>query len=461
MSDITIHNDRAAAKIREDGWYNAFSQLGARGNSSIQTTFLMNRLLDKVTLGSLFRSNGLAKKIVTLPANEMTREWINIEGDTDGEIVKYFENIKLKKAIKELLVIGRLYGGAVLVLGIQDGGMLDEPLRMNTVKSIDFMRVYDRHQVTWNHFDINSDPNSFNYGNPEYFTITPINIAPAMSGGGTGFRVHQSRVIRYNGAFLPERESQSQDGWGDSVLQGVFNELRDLGSISGATVSIIEDFVQTILQIDNLADMIASGQESIVKARMDILDMSRSTFNTIFLDSDEQYTKQSSSVSGLDGLFDKFSTLLSAVTGIPITKLFGQSPAGMNATGESDVRNFYDTIKTNQEDDLLPILERVMEITLAMKDFAKLKGKDEFSIEFNPLWQLSDVEDSQWKKNIAETDKIYIESSVLSPTEVAKSRFENGFNPDTKIDFNNREFETPDVDDETLEVLKPNAKPEA
>lgn len=239
---------------------------------------------------------------------------------------------------------------------------------------------------------------------------------------------------------MPERSRTQNNGWGDSALQAVYEELRDYGIIKASSVNIVQDFVQTILSIDNLTSLLAAPDgDALVKKRLDLLDLSRSVMNTILLDSGESYTKQSSTVTGLDSLIGQFALALSAVTGIPVTKLFGQAPAGLNATGESDIRNFYDEIKSQQEDVLLPMLTRLHTLIMLSRDDA-YKGKinADAKIVFNPLWQMTDQQEADWKYKIAQTDELYIKNAVLSPEEVAIARFANGFSSDMEIDLTQR-----------------------
>lgn len=425
-----------------DGWTNLLSSLGGGKDKTTNTTHGTGQLLGQTDFESLYRFTGFAKKVIDIPAYEMTREWVNFTNDTDNKLQTAMSSIKAKKHIHKAIKWGNLYGGAICIMGIDDGGALDQPVNEQNIRNVAWLRVYDRFQVSWTTADIDINPDSPFFELPEFYTVNAYN-------SGTHFRVHASRILRLDGADIPERSRARNNGWGDSTLQAVYDELRHFGIVQQSCVSIVEDFVQTILNIENLTEMLSSGQEKVIKQRLDILDMSRSINNTVLLDGDEKFSKQASSVTGLEGLMGQFALALSGVTGIPITKLFGQAPAGLNATGESDIRNFYDEIKSKQEDTMLPMLQTLSRYIMLSRDMG-FKGKvdEEIEIEFNPLWQLTDVQDAEWKYKIAQTDEIYIRSAVVAPQEVAVSRFANGFNPDTEIDVENRPIE-PDVDEPT------------
>ncbi|MDR0067321.1 DUF1073 domain-containing protein, partial [Acinetobacter sp. 11520] len=67
------------------------------------------------------------------------------------------------------------------------------------------------------------------------------------------------------------------------------------------------------------------------------------------MDADDTYEAHQYNFSGLDNILLQFGQQISGATGIPLVRLFGQSPAGLNATGESDLANYYDNINQQQE----------------------------------------------------------------------------------------------------------------
>lgn len=423
-----------------DGWKNLLSNIGTSKSQIENTSFSRDLKLDRETCGALYENTAMAKRIIDLPAYEMTRQWINIENDTDGVILKNLKRLGAKQVFRDWIKWGNLFGGAIIVMGIDDGGDLEQPVNETGIRKVNFLRVYDRYQVSWTTTEINDNPESEYFGEVEYYTVNAYH-------GGKSFKVHRSRILKYDGADVPERTKIRNSGWGDSFLQALYRELKNNGVIIESVVSIVQDFVQTIIQIENLQNLIASGKEDLVKKRLDLIDLSRSVNNTIMLDGEESYTKQASTVTGLEGLMDKYMLSLSAASGIPFTKLFGESPKGLNSTGDADIRNYYDEIKSKQEDILLPGLERLKYLIEISRDEA-FKGKgipDGMEIEFNALWQMTDKEEAEYRKINAETDDIYITAGVLSAKEVTESRFENGYSPDTQI--NKAERREPPKDD--------------
>lgn len=422
-------------KIVTDGWVNLLTGLGQRQKDRAESTFFSERKkLNAIELEQLYRQDGFAKKIIEIFPDEMVRQWFRVEGDPDNLILARLEEIDAKNKIRELLLWGRLFGGAIAVLGVDDGGNLDDPINYRNIKNLEFIHVFDKNEVSWTVTDTYQNPNSIKYGLPEFYRVSP-------AAGGTFFVVHESRVLKVIGENLPIRSMINNNGWGDSALQSCYEQLRNLNITYNSAANIVQDFIQSVISIENLADLVSAGKSDIIYQRLNILDASKSINNTLLLDANENYSKQASSIGGLDQMIDRQALALASVTKIPYSFLMGEPPSGLQSTGQADIRMFYDSIKSDQENLLQPLLEKIAKILFYSSDmpFGK-KEPENWKVVFNPLWQKSDVEDAAYKKSIAETDAIYISTGVLDPAEVAYSRFGTGsFSPDTLVDMSLRE----------------------
>ena len=436
-------------EIRTDGWMSQLTWLGKRNvDRTASTRFCNPRQISELELMGLYQSSGLSKRIVDLVASEMTRQWFTITGDPENQILGKLEEFDAKNKIMLMLRWARLFGGSIGVMGINDGRKLDQPVNEKNIRNVEFIHVFDRTEIFWDTGDVYQDPMDKRFQQVERYTVnSPIT--------GNNFVVHESRVLRLDGEILPNQAMVDNLRWGDSILQSCYNELKNLGGAYNATSNIIEDFIQTVLKVNNLAQLMASNQDALIQKRINLIDQSRSVANTILLDGTDEYMKQASSVSGLDTLLDRFCLALASVTGIPYAILMGQSPSGMQATGESDVRMFYDKIRSQQEDYLQPVLERLVRLIMLSKEgpFAGVEPEN-WKICFNPLWQMSEPETANYRKTVAETDQIYINMGVLSPDEVAKNRFADGtYSAETQIDYEDRE-PIPDPNQEEAESVK-------
>jgi phage-related protein (TIGR01555 family) len=225
-------------------------------------------------------------------------------------------------------------------------------------------------------------------------------------------------------------------GWTISVLQRPYEVLRLFGTSFASVGHLLQDASQGVIKIKDLMHMIAANRPALL-ARMELLDTSRSVARAVLLDAEnEEFTRVSTSFAGLPELLDRIMQRMSAATRIPVTLLMGRSAAGMNATGDSDFRAFYDSVKSEQRDRLEPVLLQIYRL------LAIARGEDPegISIEFHPLWEMSEAERALLEKQDAERDSALITSGVLYPEEVAL-RIARGRRSvtDTEIDEKARE----------------------
>jgi len=422
------------AAQRQDGWSNLFTGVGRmETDKRMSTKFDRITVLQERELADMYRGEGFAQRVVDQPVDDMTRDWYYVKGDGENLVIQKMDTLKGKLEVQRLLKWSRLYGGAVMVIGADDGGKLDQPLNEGRLQTIKYLKVYDRWRITWSTSDLYTDPMSPKFNEVQWYNISPISGMP--------FRVHESRCIRVDGIDLPDMIKQENMGWGDSALQSVFEKIRSLASVYDGCEIIIDDFVQGALTIDNLQEMIQAGQEDLIIRRLHLIDMSRHMINTMLLDKNEKYEKHSTTASGLPDLIDRFAQAVSAVTGIPLTLLFGRSPGGLNATGESDIRGWYDKVASMQEDQLQSVLERLTYLIMKSRlDGFHGNEPDNWYICFNPLWQQSDKETAETRKAVADADNIYLSTGVLTPEEVAISRFGgDSYSMETKLADNRSE----------------------
>jgi phage-related protein (TIGR01555 family) len=396
-----------------DGWANLLTGLGLVGaDKRMSTGFIPDPRLTYTDLTYLYRSDGLAKRAINLPVNDMLRSWYQLEGDTDGKIELRMKEIDARKQLKRAMRLARLFGGSLCVLGINDGQTYEKPVREGSIKSIDHIHVFDRWRMTVNTADLYLDPANQKYGLPERYLITPLYGVP--------FYVHESRVLRFEGEDVTDLIRIQNQGWADSTLQAVWDRLRALGETYGNIETILDEFIIGKMTITNLQEMIAAGKEKLAQKRLNYVDMTKHIMNTVLLDKDEEYDRISATVTGIGDLTDRIIEAFCAVTGIPVCLFMGRSQAGLSNDEASQVRFYYDKIAGEQQEDLLPQLNRLINyINLSL-------GKpleEEWFVRFNPLWQPTQKEIVEQRKNQAETDKIYIDAGVLLPEEVAASRF--------------------------------------
>jgi phage-related protein (TIGR01555 family) len=299
-----------------------------------------------------------------------------------------------------------------------------------------------------------SDPLKPKYGEPEIYAITTSSITLG-DGGSYGAQVHESRVIRFDGVITKKRRMAENDGWSESVLQRTYDTIRDFVASYQGTANMLQDFSQAVFKIKNLSNMLASDQDSLILKRLALMDQARSVARAVPLDADgEEFERKATPTTGLPELLDRMGTRLSTACGIPIAILLGESPGGMNATGDSDHRSFNNTIRSQQESVLRPAVSRLITLLATARNLDI--GDDEtgeISFSFRPLWQQSEQEIADTRLKVAQTDQIYITQGVLDAAEVGVSRFGGDrYSMDTTIDTDEQEAQSAPVDPKSSDL---------
>jgi hypothetical protein len=422
----------ASVVLRADAYVNAMSGFGGSRDPLQRTTFAAEYVPGQAELEQMYRFFWLVRRIVDLLPGDACREGIEItteDEDLGADLYRRMDELLVWERLEEALRMARLYGGSIVLLGAVDGQAPETPLSIERVQKVACLTVLDRWQLTIHKtFD---DPLSPDFGQPELYRINAVTAA------ATGTRdsiVHASRVIRFGGAWLPARLRQQNQGWDDSIIVAINQNLKQFGvSIQSAAV-LFQDFITKVLKIPNLAQLIADGEEATLMARIQYAVGQMSSVGVSLIGQDEEFAKVQTPITGLVELLDKFMDLTAAAVGIPKTRLFGQQLGTLAGAGET-TRDYYDGVKAYQEKQLRNPLHRI--ITLLR---AEAKAKlEKWSFEFCPLWQPTDKELAETRKTVAETDQVYIINGVLDPAEVALARFgPDGYSMETVIDPDTR-----------------------
>lgn len=395
-----------AKRRRNDGFYDAFIQPSVKHaiGQYVQNNSGYERMADDWELTEIYK-NALARRIVTAPIDDSVKNGLKIKGDTDDKILQYMETINVEGAFVEAGYWDRLYGRSCIFIMADDGGKADEPINLNKLDSIKGFVVYDKRCIIEDQtgFLINDDPNDSNFGKTEYYTITPLN--------GQQFTVHHSRVLMFDGEILPRQERIQNNGAGLSCLNGIIKAIRRNDTAHARALDIIERISQAVMKLRGMSELLQSEEgTNQVKRRLDLIDMARNLLNTIAIDTDDDFAIHNMSVAGVREIIQEFQQELSGMTSIPVTILFGRSPAGMNATGSADFENYYNLVRRYQRTKQKPALEKLIKLIQHCKN-GPTKGKEleDWQIEFEPLKQMSEKEQADLEAAKAGANKTKVD----------------------------------------------------
>ena len=437
-----------------DGLENVISGLGTARDKRAYTQYNFTPPKDRQQLENMYRSSWLAKRIVNSVPEDMTREWLTVGFDDNNlehskKVEKLANKLKLKSKILNGLTWGRLYGGALMIIGIRNE-KLDTPLDIRTVKkdSLQYLQVLDRWRVSAS-AELTMDLESPNFGMPDYYLIAESSV-----------QIHHSRVIRFNGQRVPYFMWTQNSRWDDPELTHIYESLLNTDTATQSVASMLFEATVDVVKIDNLADILAGKNgESLITKRFQLGALMKSINRMMILDGKESYENHQKQFTNLDKIMSTFMVDVCGAAEIPMTRLFGQSPSGLNANGDNDVRNYYDMISNKQEVDLLDSMEYVYSI-ICMSVLGSLP--DDLQIEFNPLWQMSDTDKSTVNKTKADTAKIYLESGVVTEGVIARQIKSDGVfsemtDEDVRLAEELAEFNADNPDQETETAIEPEA----
>ena len=330
---------------------------------------------------SLYRGDWLARKIVDIVPYDCVREWRSWQGEAGAVArVKALESrLNLRRAVQRAMVMGRLYGGGALLIGTRetDPAALARELRPETLGEggLAFLHPVSRWQLAVE--EIERDPLSPWYGEPKAYQV----VAPER---GT-LTLHPSRVIRFLGAPLADPALMGADLWSDSVLTALYDAIHAVALTTTGATSLMHEAKVDVVTVPNLSEHLSNTATTAqLSARFGYAAAMKSMNNLLLLGDGETWARQRVDFAGLPEMVRTFLQIAAGAADIPVTRLLGQSPAGLSSTGDHDTRNYYDMIAARQEIELRPQLERLDRLLLASVGVAP----GALSFTFRPLWQM-------------------------------------------------------------------------
>ena len=406
-------------KDRLDSWYNTVSGLGTSTFDKLRNHVPTPPIiLSTATLETLYHGDFLAARIVEAPIEEGLRNGLELEGDEEGLIEEELDRWEVLSKVAEAAIWGRLWGGGAILLGVR-GADQTEPLRTPIAPgSLAYIKVLERKDFS--PLTYYQDPDHPKWGEVELFSVSKsINEGQVIMGN-----VHESRMIRFGGARTTDNYRSMNGGWDLSILQRPYEILRANDLSFKALGHLIEDASQSVYSIKGLSEIIAGGHQQQLQNRMLAVDMARSVARAILVDADLEDFKQvgAANLGGIAPAIDKVVERVAAAAQMPVTVLMGRSPAGMNATGESDLENWHKILELHRKK-LEPAIYMIAGL---VAENAGLNA-EEISIKWPSLWSTTPDKEAAIRKTVADTDKIYIDSGVLTPEEVTLARWGKGY----------------------------------
>lgn len=428
---IEMQTGKAVRPYRADGYVNMMNKYGTSKDTTEGYRFRAEPVVPDELLTMYYEGNGLFAKIIDTPAEEAIKHGFTLESTKDQKIEDFYtealDELDWEETAMTAIRWARLFGGSIAVMMINDGRGIDEPLDWRNIRSIDDIRVYDRSVIQPDYQSMFSyDPRDpfrtrgSRLGMPEFYHVT------SRTGS---FTVHDSRCLVFQNGILPENTTNSiYQLWGIPEYVRINRAIRDAEVAHGSATKLLDRSVQAVYKMKDLAAELATEEgEDRVLRRLQTIDMARGLLNSITIDSEgEDYDFRQFQFSGVSDVIDSTCNFLSALTSIPQTILFGRSPAGMNATGDADLENWYNYLERIQKRMVKKNLRYLLSVIFqAGVRTGEVDEVPKIKVEFNPLWSLSDTEQAdldqkraQTQFTRAQTAQLYIDKQVIDPSEV-------------------------------------------
>lgn len=417
-----------------DSFQNFLIGIGVPGRDRTLGQYYAYTVLDRTQLDNAYRGNWMVRKAIDIPPFDCTRQWRNWQAD-DAAIEKLEEAEKqwqVQRKLQVALTRARLYGGVAIVIGVFDGGnenAMDKPLEWDRVRAGDlkFLHVVSKEQLSTG--ERITDLLSPWFGEPAYYERSNFDIRTSSLPSGI-IKIHPSRVIRLNGLDQPDDEA-TQTPWGDSVVQLIDDAIRNSGLVNSSIANMVSEAKVDVISVPDLTELMSTteGTEALIN-RFSNSNSAKGVLNALLMDKDETLTTRQLSFTDLPDILQMFMLLVCGAVDIPATRFLGQSPIGMNATGESDIRNYYDRLKSDQSTRTTPAIRPLDEVIIR----TTLGSRDKsIYYEWAPLWQMTEAEKAAIGKLKAEVVQIDVNTSLVPESALAKARqnqlIEDGWYP--------------------------------
>jgi len=409
--------------LRVDGLANALTGMGTGRDKSRHTSTQPIVFLTQEELENLY-GEWICRRIIDVVAEQSTRKGYKVLFGGDG--AKAEEVAGIEQIIEDLYILehfmlasknARLYGGAVILLYIDDGREADQPVDKRNIRAIEGLEVLDRWQIA----PVISEENLYDYSKATYYQIISGDLIqqPQLQ------KIHKDRILRFDGEWLPYRIRQRNYGWGMSSLQTVYDSFRHYWTGLNSAATVLVEFDVFVHKLRGLSQMLAAGKESDVRQRLVLNDMSKSIYRGYVIDSErEELDYVTRNLSGIGDVLEKLRVDIIGASQIPHTILFGESPSGLGATGRSEERDFAKFLGDYQAAHYKRPLQKLMEMIMLSKS-GPTGGElpESWRVSFNDLFELNEREKADVRARVAAVDGRMLQLGVLHPQEVREARY--------------------------------------
>lgn len=399
-----------------DGFVNLMKGWGGSKDPQEQSSYSISTRYSTYynILEDLYSTNWIAKKTVDIPVDDAMREGREIDLE-EKQLKEFKEAYKyIDKQISKGLKFSRIYGGCALVAVCNDDDMMNElkDIRQGDLKNV---AVLDRRQLIPQNLDRN--PLSKTYLKPESFIIA-----------NTSTQIHPSRIFYIDGEDTTYYDREQQNGFGLSVFEKMYKEIENATFTNKAIRAMVEQANIDVLKLEDLKDTVSTSEgEKAVQRRLEVTAQMKGLLNQLAIDKNDDYVNIAKNFGTLDKIQMNMFQLVCAPADIPYTRFMGKSADGQNATGEGDMRNYYDMVKSSIQVNRLEEIYKWLDPIVNQHLFGK---REPVEYEFNPLYQSTPKEIADINNVNAQMHSAYLDRGVVSEEAVLEELKKDGLYKD-------------------------------
>ena len=405
-----------------------------------------------------YRSSWLVRKIVDIPPFDMTREWRDWQTDKDTiqKLEAEEKRLQLRMKCQRALVLARLYGGGAIILGTNDPNPMEplDPARIG-VGDLKYIHVVSRWQLAVEEAIL--DPTSPWFMQPSFFSMT--------GGNGQQAKIHPSRVVSFVGQRAPEGSMMPNANgswyWGDPIMQSIGDAVKNADTAQNGFASLIDEAKIDVIGIPDLMSVWSTAEhETQLMARLNAAAQGKSTYRALIKDAQETWEQKQVTWSGMDNMLLAYLDMVAGAADIPLTRLLGQSPRGLQSTGDGEARDYHSMVKARQSELLTPALDQIDELLIrsALGDMPS-----DIYYEFGSLDDTDEKDEATIEFNFAQALKNYSDTGIFPDDflmKIAANRIiESGRWPGSEAAFEEAEANAaanpePDADETQLQTME-------
>ena len=335
--------------------------------------------LNRALLSSTYTEEGIIQVLIEQPVDDAFRGGITITcEELDADDIKALqdeiENMEIIKTYSQALKWMRLFGGSGIIINC--GQDLKKPFnieRINEKTPLTFHAV-DRWELSYS-------PDGFGMIDQLYNPTTdhPYNYY--------GHVIEKSNVIKLMGKEAPSLLRGQFMGWGMSELEKVVRSFNQYLKHQNVTFELLDEAKVDVFSITGFNSAISTKHGAQKTAeRIQMASQIKNYQNALVIDSEDKHEAKQIAFSGLAEILTQIRIGLACDLRMPMTKLFGISPSGLNASGEEEIENYNSMVETEIRTKVKSGMKMMLNV-LCQKLFQHVPEK--ISFEFKPLREQS------------------------------------------------------------------------